>query len=397
MKRLFLLSSLLLALGYHSNAQTYTTLATDISGDPIATPMPDLKSFSYSMNTTTDKIWFKVELHNSYPSTADFGMMIALDTNKVITDGTTWSGPHKGMKYDHALFIYQNGMFPTYYGDLGQPGSAINIPVTVTRPDNFTFIIETKLSTLDKNANFNLLIGTGSFDIAATGNVYDDAPHTGYLSIPVAAPANKDMQLKLIKPAINDEIVKNKAFEFRARVYNKSTSTIAATERIEVTIKIDGLIVLKDTPAHAAINANDSIDLVATAMKLNNFTANKPNSAFCAEIRPLDFTDPGTTNNSDCKNVNLRLFPSEVSEIATTQVISLYPNPATRYVTIDVTGNTKGVVSFFDLTGKQVLSKQFDNSNKTISLDAFTPGLYLYRVSDAAGNKLSTGKLTINK
>jgi hypothetical protein len=184
-KTIFMLSAALL-LGGICQAQTYTSLADDASGDVSGgATVADLKKVSYRVDHTKDSIWFKLEFHNEKPASADFGFLLGLDTNLVITDGVSWTGSNTSMKYDHAVFIAQNGMMEpgVVRVEKGTVASHNTLAAMTARPDNKTVIVGFKLSAIDNNGNFNMLVGSGSFDISSTGTVFDDAPQSSYVQI----------------------------------------------------------------------------------------------------------------------------------------------------------------------------------------------------------------------
>ena len=184
MKKFLLL--LLTAMAGQVTAQPFTLLANDPQGDPTSSFVADAAALYYRLDVAQDSIWFRVETHTPVDPHGDVGLMFGLDTNMNILDGISWQGSNNAMKYDLALLVYQNIIFPTYFGSLYSAAGSASIPVVVLRPDSFTFIISVQLSMLDSDQNFNLLFGTGAFDIAATRSVFDDVPNTGYLTVPSA-------------------------------------------------------------------------------------------------------------------------------------------------------------------------------------------------------------------
>jgi hypothetical protein len=170
--------------------QTFTLLANDPSGDVSLSFIADVQSLSYSIDNAQDSIWFKVQTYTAVGTNDDVGMMFGLDTNMIITDGLAWNGNNNSMKYDLGFLVFQNSMSPNYYGYLYSSSGSSQVAITVQRPDNFTFIINTRLSLLDQDGSFNLLFGSGAFDILSTRDVYDDVPNSGYLTISPALGAN---------------------------------------------------------------------------------------------------------------------------------------------------------------------------------------------------------------
>lgn len=173
-----------------SQAQNYTLLNNDPNGDNPTLGL-DLKSISWRYNLAQDSVWFKVESYTAITPTSDVGLMFGIDTNQVGTNGHTWMGTtNSSMKYDQALFVYQNGWFSGYYGELGDPGSANPVPVNVQLLNSNTLIINLKLSVLDPNKKFNMVLGSGGFSVSGTGQVYDDVPNTTFMTLQANNPSS---------------------------------------------------------------------------------------------------------------------------------------------------------------------------------------------------------------
>jgi hypothetical protein len=96
---------------------------------------------------------------------------------------------------------------------------------------------------------------------------------------------------------------------------------------------------------------------------------------------------------------NFMESPTEISEVATDQVIRIYPNPAAEKVFIEL-GNIKNQVNiqFINATGQIVLHKRYSviNENKTAEFDInfLKPGIYFITVSN--NHNTSTHKLIVN-
>lgn len=79
--------------------------------------------------------------------------------------------------------------------------------------------------------------------------------------------------------------------------------------------------------------------------------------------------------------------------------MSLYPNPATSYITFDVQKlNQKGLtIVVFNFLGKKMAEKQSVNEKTLLSLTDFSRGTYIYHLVDPAGKVLDTGKFQVSK
>jgi len=78
--------------------------------------------------------------------------------------------------------------------------------------------------------------------------------------------------------------------------------------------------------------------------------------------------------------------------------VNVFPNPATEQINFtsdkDLTGYNLNV---YDISGKMVLSKVFDNSANNINTSRLSGGTYIYRISDKQQQLLNEGKFSIQK
>jgi hypothetical protein len=79
--------------------------------------------------------------------------------------------------------------------------------------------------------------------------------------------------------------------------------------------------------------------------------------------------------------------------------MSLYPNPATSYITFDIQKiNQKGLtIVVFNFLGKKMAEKQSVNEKTLLSLTDFSRGTYIYHLVDQSGKVLDTGKFQVSK
>ncbi|PID93142.1 MAG: hypothetical protein CSA96_00550 [Bacteroidetes bacterium] len=75
------------------------------------------------------------------------------------------------------------------------------------------------------------------------------------------------------------------------------------------------------------------------------------------------------------------------------EAFTLYPNPARNLVSIRMQGSSKYELSVFDLTGKQVLSTQFEGREYSLDIAELNSGIYMLYVSD--GDRRLCNKLLV--
>ena len=80
--------------------------------------------------------------------------------------------------------------------------------------------------------------------------------------------------------------------------------------------------------------------------------------------------------------------------------LSLYPNPATSFITFDIQKNhhQKGLtIVVFNFLGKKIAERQSVNEKTLLSLTDFNRGTYIYHLIDPTGRVIDTGKFQVTK
>jgi hypothetical protein len=79
--------------------------------------------------------------------------------------------------------------------------------------------------------------------------------------------------------------------------------------------------------------------------------------------------------------------------------LSLYPNPATSFITFDLQKNyERGLtIIVFNFLGKKIAEKQSVSEKTLLSLTDFNRGTYIYHLVDQSGKVIDTGKFQVSK
>ena len=100
-------------------------------------------------------------------------------------------------------------------------------------------------------------------------------------------------------------------------------------------------------------------------------------------------------NESNSSTFTLDTQTSGISHNTETKLISIYPNPATNFLTVNIANellNSKIIIS--DLLGKIVLSETINSSNKTFLTNNYSKGIYFYSIVNN-NNIVETKKIII--
>ncbi len=165
-------------------SQNWIILGNDPSGDPISDDYTDLTEISYMVDDDLDSLWILLIADTThFLFKPGFGIVMGLDTNMVVSDGTTnWGGANQSMKPDVQHTFVTNNAFPTLPPT--GPGSKW---ISASKD---SLILGFGKYELDANGHFNVIFGTGIWDLAPGGMVYDEAPDMDVYQINVVISAD---------------------------------------------------------------------------------------------------------------------------------------------------------------------------------------------------------------
>ena len=76
--------------------------------------------------------------------------------------------------------------------------------------------------------------------------------------------------------------------------------------------------------------------------------------------------------------------------IDTNQSFVVYPNPSENQITFQLEKNQKGILYFYDVLGKNILTKEISENNNTLDIQNLSKGVYYYKFES---NKVFKGKI----
>ncbi len=85
-----------------------------------------------------------------------------------------------------------------------------------------------------------------------------------------------------------------------------------------------------------------------------------------------------------------------VSKVADVTTVKVYPNPSSGMFNVELGNvNDNPQITIYNVLGQQVYYSRLTNVQTSINLSAQSKGVYLYRVMNASGSSVSTGRLVI--
>lgn len=76
--------------------------------------------------------------------------------------------------------------------------------------------------------------------------------------------------------------------------------------------------------------------------------------------------------------------------IYTNESFVVYPNPSENQITFQLLKNQKGILYFYDVLGKNILTKEISENNNTLDIQNLSKGVYYYKFES---NKVFKGKI----
>lgn len=108
------------------------------------------------------------------------------------------------------------------------------------------------------------------------------------------------------------------------------------------------------------------------------------------------YTNPDYEKGYGIPNFNQALINGTLGFVSNeSKDFSIYPNPTTDYVSIDLPYSIENAsISVYNSLGQNVLEKKLSNNNSKISLEHLESGVYVYKIE--ANNFSKTGKISKN-
>jgi uncharacterized repeat protein (TIGR01451 family) len=110
----------------------------------------------------------------------------------------------------------------------------------------------------------------------------------------------------------------------------------------------------------------------------------------------FDFNEPIITNATKHTFGEQYLSVSAFEKPGHLLEVNVWPNPTVERATVALDADfTEGQFLLFDLGGRQVLRQYFQQPQFEVPLNQLPAGTYVYRLEDANGRLLNTGKVTV--
>lgn len=96
-----------------------------------------------------------------------------------------------------------------------------------------------------------------------------------------------------------------------------------------------------------------------------------------------------------CKNVTVSEDVSSINEENIEELITVYPNPTSEEVTVEIHAAGIDKIVFYDAAGKQVSTIQVGNIKTTVNVSKWMNGIYFYHLQDENGNTKYVNRISV--
>lgn len=108
------------------------------------------------------------------------------------------------------------------------------------------------------------------------------------------------------------------------------------------------------------------------------------------------YTDSNTCTTTDSASINVELCTGITASASAAPQLSLFPNPASSFVTITMDETLLGgTAAIYDITGKKMTTVQLKTVNSKLETENYSNGIYLVTIENEKGR--TTKKLIIQK
>jgi len=219
---------------------------------------------------------------------------------------------------------------------------------------------------------------------------------TSYASFAQSA----DISVNMSSPANGATITGGTAFNLSFVITNNGPNSIRTADSVLVLFTLGAAYVTSGGQPLVLLiphGVKAVGDTIMTSFKLTFGSTPPAGSSFCtlAVITNGSNLDPNAANNKSCATVNGTAAIDEITKAVET--VNVYPNPAVNELNIFVDVEKARSIEIIDISGKTIEQVRIADKNTSINTSQYSGGIYFYRINDAQGNAIKTGKFNVNK
>lgn len=336
---------------------------------------------NYGLPNATLNITGTLNVYNNKASTFEIGALQG-SSNATLTGDHTWTIGKKNINTVFAGNMTKGSITKTGTGSLKLSGT--NTSSGTTTISNGTIIAwntsttESALPSGTINVNYGILAGQGFFNGAVV-------VRSGATLQPgdVSSSSYSDNINKTMTFAKNLSVLSGGAIQMSVR--NRAT-VISNTIAVKGTLTVNGKLVVKVVDGTETFALGKEIKI----FDLTNTNVD-PESKFEAfDLPPVDEGCHWDTREVLTTGIIKVAEGNSIPLVTQSENIRIWPNPAENWIQVDLPGGTFAQIQIFDYSGKIVLAKDFDSSEK-IDVSSLEQGFYLVKVM--AEDKLYHSKL----
>ncbi len=213
--------------------------------------------------------------------------------------------------------------------------------------------------------------------------------------------AQRDIQVKLLRPVPADSLVNKQPFKIDARLINKGTDIITTSDSLYVSYYLNSFkilvgpgipyTVLKFSPVN--LNPGDSIDIDFASTSLT-FQRINGYETFCLGVVIPGEVEAQMTNNAGCVTLRSMWRTSNKEEILNHSGLSIYPVPFDSKLSIKNTYQQDGKIYITDVLGKLIYQGEINALETTnISTENWVENIYFITIFTTDGKLMHQQKI----
>jgi hypothetical protein len=255
-------------------------------------------------------------------------------------------------------------------------GAQVNFPVTVLPGESYNLTVKffpltngefTDILTINSDSESEEKVMRIARQVILTGRTADETPPEAIIT-----PADGDTAIVLNSPVV---------FEFNEPVFKAGGDTLLAEDLNSIFIfRKDGPDG-EDVPFSGMINEQFNVITLAPDDPLAE------NQHYFVALPEGNIQDEAGNVLDEGQSVTFKTGTEfSISEVPLPEIATLYPNPATEFVTIKSNHEKITGISIFEMDGKLIQTMNTEAQEIRISVTNLSPGIYILRIKVAPGS-----------
>ena len=98
----------------------------------------------------------------------------------------------------------------------------------------------------------------------------------------------------------------------------------------------------------------------------------------------LSYEGAVTTGNLEIDSINTTVLLS--TDEQSLEKINIFPNPASDFITLNISANDSGMATFYNILGQEVMTQELNSINTRIDISELNSGIYMLAIKTSEGS-----------